>query len=101
MVLKLEYSTRAEYARSHKGYAVRSLNISDIHLNFSTPEPAFTACVIPTNDGMIEVTSATYGFQSCGGATLDSTGNLDAWCCGHAPASGRAPAYSWDILHFF
>ena len=32
---------------------------------------------------------------------LDSTGNLDAWCCGHAPASGHAPAYSWDILHFF
>ena len=32
---------------------------------------------------------------------LDSTGHLDAWCCGHAPASGHAPAYSWDILHFF
>ena len=32
---------------------------------------------------------------------LDSTGRLDAWCCGHAPASGHAPAYSWDILHFF
>ena len=32
---------------------------------------------------------------------LDSTGRLEAWCCGHAPASGRTPAYSWDILHFF
>ena len=36
-----------------------------------------------------------------GKIVLDSTGTLDAWCCGHAPASGRAPAYSWDILHFF